>query len=230
MHRKLAAAAILSGCLLLCGCASLLEREYSTVEEHSSKYWESESADILRAENYQDIVNDLMLLIGQHTENVILRLYNYEGDATVSSLLENAAAEVQQDTPLGAYAVEYITSEAQLQRSYYEITLRISYRRSAEQIRSVVNATTASALPELLENALQAGKDELAVRISYWGSDSAETVQAAVRTVREAHGLTKEDAPWTVTLYPREDAAGLVEFLFSPSGEEVMQTAPAEKS
>ena len=48
----------------LTGCASLLEREYSTVEPHSSKLWESEAADTLRAENYQDIVNDLLILIG----------------------------------------------------------------------------------------------------------------------------------------------------------------------
>ena len=55
-------------CLLLSGCASLLERTYITVEPHSSRFWESEAADTLRAENYQDIVNDLLILIGQHTE------------------------------------------------------------------------------------------------------------------------------------------------------------------
>ncbi len=47
-------------------CA-LLERSYSTAEPHSSKYWESEAAGTLRAENNQDIVNDLLILIGQHT-------------------------------------------------------------------------------------------------------------------------------------------------------------------
>ena len=61
---------------LLTGCASLLERTYSKVEPHSSRFWESEAADTLRAENYQDIVNDLLILIGQHTESASLRLYN----------------------------------------------------------------------------------------------------------------------------------------------------------
>ena len=46
--------------LLLTGCASLLERTYTSVEPHSSKFWESEAAGTLRAENYQDIVNDLL--------------------------------------------------------------------------------------------------------------------------------------------------------------------------
>ena len=55
--------------LSLTGCSALLERNYATVEPHSSKFWESEAAGTLRAENYQDIVNDLLILIGQHTES-----------------------------------------------------------------------------------------------------------------------------------------------------------------
>ena len=64
--------------LSLTGCSALLERNYATVEPHSSKFWESEAAGTLRAENYQDIVNDLLILIGQHTESATVRLYNYE--------------------------------------------------------------------------------------------------------------------------------------------------------
>ena len=60
--------------------------------------------------NYQDIVNDLLILIGQHTESATVRLYNYEDDLTVADTLEQATTEVQQETPMGAYAVEYITA------------------------------------------------------------------------------------------------------------------------
>jgi len=60
LHRLLC---LLCACLTLTGCGALLEREYVTVEPHSSKFWESEAAGTLRAENYQDIVNDLLILI-----------------------------------------------------------------------------------------------------------------------------------------------------------------------
>ena len=50
-------------CLLLTGCASLLEREYSTVEPHVSKFWESEAAGTLRAESYQELVNVLIYMV-----------------------------------------------------------------------------------------------------------------------------------------------------------------------
>ena len=160
---------LLCACLALTGCSALLERDYATVEPHSSRFWESEAAGTLRAENYQDIVNDLLILIGQHTESATVRLYNYEDDVTVADALERATTEVQQETSMGAYAVEYITASSRSQRGYYEISIQISYRRTAEQIQAVVNATSIEALPSLLETALDEGRTELAVRIGYWG-------------------------------------------------------------
>ena len=209
--------------VFLTGCASLLEREYSTVEPHSSKFWESEAADTLRAENYQDIVNDLLILIGQHKESATVRLYNFEDDLAVADTVEKAAMEVQQETPMGAYAVEYITSSSQQQRGCYEVSLQIGYRRSAEQIQGVVNATSTEAVYSLLESALDAGRTELAVRISYWGSDGQEKVDAAVARLREERGLT-EAPQWGVNNYPANGTVGLVEFLLEPTEEALAET------
>ena len=179
---------------LLTGCASLLERTYSKVEPHSSRFWESEAADTLRAENYQDIVNDLLILIGQHTESASLRLYNFEDDLAAAAAMEQAAAETQQDTPLGAYAVEYMTSAGQSRRGYYEATVKISYRRTAEQVQSLVNATSPEAVYSLLDAALDEGRTELAIRVSYWGTDGRERVEAAVEQLRKERGLEETPA------------------------------------
>ena len=180
--------------LSLTGCSALLERNYATVEPHSSKFWESEAAGTLRAENYQDIVNDLLILIGQHTESATVRLYNYEDDLTVADTLEQATTEVQQETPMGAYAVEYITASSRSQRGYYEISIQVSYRRTAEQIQAVVNAT------------------ELAVRVGYWGEDGQARVEETVAQLREARGLA-ETPPWTISYYPAQGPVGLIEFV-----------------
>ena len=209
LHRLLC---LLCACLTLTGCGALLEREYVTVEPHSSKFWESEAAGTLRAENYQDIVNDLLILIGQHTEGATVRLYNYEDDVTVADALEQATTEVQQETPMGAYAVEYITSTSQPQRGYYEATVQIGYRRTAEQIQAVVNATSMEALSSLLETALDEGRTELAVRIGYWGEDDQARVEETVAQLREERGLT-ETPPWTISYYPAEGPVGLIEFV-----------------
>ena len=211
---KLRILAVLCAVLLLTGCASLLERTYTSVEPHSSKFWESEAAGTLRAENYQDIVNDLLLLIGEHTETATLRLYNYSDDLTVAETLEQAAAEVQQETPMGAYAVEYITASSRSQRGYYEISIQVSYRRTAEQIQAVVNATSTEALPSLLEAALDEGRTELAVRIGYWREDSQARVEEIVAEIRKQRGLEQTPA-WTVSYYPADGEVGLIEFILS---------------
>ena len=210
--------AMFCACLVLSGCSTLLEREYSNVEPHSSKFWESEAADTLRAENYQDIVNDLLLLVGQHTETATVRLYTTEDDVKVADLLEQATTETQQETPLGAYAVEYITSTSQAQRGYYDVSIQIGYRRTAEQIQAVVNATSVEALYSLLNAALDAGSQELAVRVGYWKEGDQAQVEATVEQIRTERALT--DTPeWTVSYYPNGQEVGLVEFILSAAAE-----------
>ena len=222
MKKRCLAMLLLALCLLT-GCAPLLEREYSTSEPHSSKFWESETTDTLRAENYQDIVNDLLILIGQHAEQATLRLYNFKDDLTVADILERATVEIQQETPLGAYAVAYITSSAQAQRSYYEVSLQIGYRRTVEQLQAVVNATSPEAVSSLLESALEAGKTELAVRIGYWGADGREKVESAILQLREERELT-ETPMWVVNYYPTQGPVGLLEFLLDPPEALVEET------
>lgn len=228
--------AALCACLLLTGCAPLLERTYTVTEPHSSKFWESEAAGTLRAENYQDIVNDLLILIGQHTESATVRLYNFTDDMTVAETLEQAAAEIQQETPMGAYAVEYITSTSQPQRGYYEISVQIGYRRTAEQLQAVVNATSTEALYNLLDTVLQEGRTELAVRIGYWAPEGKTRVEEMMAQLRADRGLT-ETPGWTVHYYPNPESAGLVEFLLDVAppeetvlGEEEALSGAAEEN
>lgn len=216
MSRKLSglAALVLALCLLT-GCSALLERTYSTAEPHSSKFWESEAAGTLRAENHQDVVNDLLLLVGQHRETATLRLYDFKSELAVADVLEAAAAEVQQETPMGAYAVEFITTSSYAQRGYYEVAVRIGYRRTLEQLQAVVNATSPEALYSLLAAALDEGKTELAVRMGYWGENGRTRVEEAMAQLREERELT-ETVPWVVNYYPAEEKPGLVEFLLDP--------------
>ena len=216
MSRKLSGLAVLTLALcLLTGCSALLERTYSTAEPHSSKFWESEAAGTLRAENHQDVVNDLLLLVGQHRETATLRLYDFKSELAVTETLEEAAAEVQQETPMGAYAVEYITTSSHPQRGYYEVAVRIGYRRTLEQLQAVVNATSPEALYSLLAAALDEGKTELAVRMGYWGENGGVRVEEAMAQLREERELT-ETVPWVVNYYPAGENPGLVEFLLDP--------------
>ena len=198
-----------------------------TVEPHSGKFWESEAAGTLRAENYQDIVNDLLLLIGQRRESATLRLYHFDDDVTIADRLEQATMEIQQQTPLGSYAVSYIASVSQAQRGYHEIKLQIGYRRTAEELQAVVNATSPEAVYTLLRSALDSGQEQLAVRIGYWGPGGDAQVEDAKARLREDEGLS--DFPdWPETFYyPEQGPVGLLEFrLVPPEPEPVPDSEP----
>lgn len=220
---------IIISILILTGCSPLLERDYSIVEPHNSKFWESEAAGTLRAESYQDIVNDLLLLINQHTETATVRLYDYRGNMTVADILEQAAAEVREETPMGAYAVEYITTTSQPQRGHYDISIQIGYRRTYQQIQAVVNATSIEALNTLLETALNEGRTELAVRIGYWDENDQERVAEILEKIRQQRD-PENKLIWNVYYYPSKGPVGLIEFLIESPVPESPENPDEESS
>lgn len=164
--------ALLALALALAGCGDrLLERSYSTVTPHSAAYREREDADTLRAENYQDLVNALLILLSEHSEDGVVRVY---GDApNKAELAENACVEVQKETAIGAYLLDYITYDGTSESGYYELTVHFGYRRTAEEQSAIVNATSGEALPDLLRAAVRDGAKSLAVRIGWLGTDRA---------------------------------------------------------
>ena len=124
---RLATTALLLGlCLTLAGCGDkLLERSYSSVVPHNAAYWENEDADTLRAENYQDLVNALLLLLGEHSDDGVVRIYGDAADK--AELAERACVEVQKETPIGAYLLDYITYDGEQESGWYELTVRFGY-------------------------------------------------------------------------------------------------------
>lgn len=136
-------------CLMLSGCGGnvVLERSYSVSTPHSEVYWENEGADTLRADSYQDLVNALLLLLGEHSEEGVVRIYSEEDAAAMA---EQACKEVQEETALGAYLLDYISYTDTQERAYYEMHVRLGYRRTAEEQAGIITATSTEALPDLL--------------------------------------------------------------------------------
>lgn len=243
MSRRWTIAYPLALCLLLLtGCGErLLERSYSSVLPHSAAYRETESANTLRAENYPDLVNALLMLLGEHSEGGAVRIY---GDAPdKAQLAEDACVEVQKETALGAYLLDYITYEGKAESGYYELTVRFGYRRTAEELSAVINATSAEALPDLLRAAIGEGRDAVAIRFGYLGGGRESVTEQVELVHREVYPPepTEETeiaepadepaegeiippepaeeeapydlAPWQVLFYPDDEKPGIVEVL-----------------
>lgn len=155
--------------LLLTGCSSMLEREYGYVTEHDTNPASDGDPSTLRAESYQELVNILIYFINQGAESGSIRLYSDSEDAEAD--LEAACLEVVQEDPLGAYAVEYIKYSINSIVTYYEADVQITYRRTMEQISSIVSATGTTAIRSELENALADFAAERVLRIGAFDGD-----------------------------------------------------------
>lgn len=216
-------AGALSVSLLLTGCASMLTREYGSVEPHSATLVSEGDANTLRAESYQDVVNGLIYFINRGAESGSIRFDGEEPD--VRALLDEACLEVVQEDPLGAYAVEYIKYNVAPIVGSYEADIQITYRRSREQVAAITDATGASAIRSELSEALAAFSPEVVLRISYFEEDEAYLRQL----VREAYlsdpasALGMPEAE--IAMYPERGPRRIVEILLTyPKPRELLES------
>lgn len=209
--RKGFACLLAASLLTLTGC-SFLNREYSSIEPHSATYYESEDRSIFRAENYQDLVNDLLVLISGVEEQGTIRFYSGDEALDVKTLVEEACHETQFETPWGAYAVDYITYRVQEDPGSAVIHVEIGYRRTIEQMKAVVHTSSISALYNLLTAAVENGAKELALQVGYFEGQTGELAQILEQVRQEKGVLT----PWEVNYYPSEADAGIIEIVLEP--------------
>ncbi len=210
--KKIILSLLLVMTMTLSGCGMLLHREYSVVQPHSSTYYESSDYAVLRAENYQDVVNDLLLLIGEQEKTGSIWLYRGAEELDVPATAERACLEVQRQTPLGAYAVEYMTYTIDnTPRNYVAIELTIGYRRTAQQMAAIVHATSISALYDLLTAAAQKDAAELTVQVNYFENQQQEVRDIVQQVQREQRGDAAE--LWEVMFYPEGSDVGIIEII-----------------
>lgn len=200
--------------LLLSGCSSLLNRDFISITPHST----TPAADggdpsVIRAENYQGLVNALIYFVVSGMETGSIRIYNAWED--MESDLEAACLEVVQEDPLGAYSVDYIKYSMDPVVAYYEADIQITYRRTREQVASIVTATGTTAIRNELRTALSSFDQERVLRISYFDGD-----EDYIRTLcREAYLTTPGSAldmpELTVSVYPDTGRQRIVEILLS---------------
>ena len=150
--KKALPAAVLCILLLLTGCASMLERGYSSHTSHTDTS-EAEDASALRAENYQELLECVMKLVRAHEPYGTIRLYNYTG--VVDEDLAAACTAVRFRDPLGAYAVRAISCESTRILTYYEVDARIVYAHTAEAIAAMIPTDGLSALQEQLRDMVE---------------------------------------------------------------------------
>ena len=240
MKRGILAAA-LAACVLLSGCAALLERSYSMVEPYADRYWDSSAEDTLKVDNYQDLVNSLLMLIEQRAEEAVIRCY---GEVSARQQVTAARNEVRRDTMQGSYLLQSIQFTFEEGANYGTAAFQMTYREDAEDLSSVMTLSDSQSLVDLLRLAVREEHEKITACFTY--NTPREAVTAAVESywqelcreemaVEAASGLPEdvpdgpsetlspedgsEDGPEAGPEDPPEDA---------PAPEELPEAAPED--
>jgi len=207
----------------------MLERSYEISQAHEEKPDTAENSSAVRVKDYRELVAAVLYLVSQGMEEGVIQLWDYAGD--VEQDLSRACLEVAAEDPLGAYAVDYIKHEYTRVVSYYQATLSIRYRRTPEQVKSMVDITGAAAIRRQLQSALSQFQEEVVLRVSYFSGDvhSIESLlrQAYYDTPAAALGYPEAE----VAFYPETGSRRVVEILLTyPEEGSVLKDKAAELS
>lgn len=226
--------------LLLCsGCSRLLERSYRDVQPYTNRFWENGLEDTLKAESYQDLVNTLLMLLEQRSEEGVVRFYAEEG-LEVDELVREAGREVREETMLGAYLLEDLQAAVQSGPEYYTLTYDLIYREGAVDPEDLMALSDSRSLVDLLRVAIREEHGSTAARFA--GGVSRQEVSAAVESLwrelcaseaarqlpilaagENASGRQEKPpiyppCPWEIRFYPDSDRADVVEIRFTGGG------------
>lgn len=202
------AALLLAGALLLSGCAAMTERDYLSIQPHKDALSAGNDPSVFRVENYTELGEAIHGMVEAGVEHGVVHLSNYaprsaKGD--VEADLADACAEVAQRDPLGAYAVDFIKHDKAYIVSYYEANIYITYRRTPEQVKSIVSVTGTSAVRTEIQEALSGFSAEKVLRISYFAEDAA-AIRDLVRQAYYASPLFALGMPEIeVDIYPSDE-------------------------
>jgi len=78
-------------------------------------------------------------------------------------------------------------------------------------MEAMVHTTSLSALQSLLTTAVEEGRHELVLQVSYF-TDDAQTLYDNVAEI-QSQLAPESETPWEVNLYPSEGTVGIVEIV-----------------
>lgn len=216
--------------LLLTGCSSMLNREYSSSSPHV-EYPVSDDSTVLQADNYQGLVNAILYFVTEHEESGLIHLSNYTGD--IDAALASACHEVLTEDPLGSYAVEEFSHDYTLTSTYYEVTISMTYAHTPEEVAAIVPAAGSTAIRQTISSAMAAFAPQCVLRVSYLTGDEESIKQLARQTYLDTPLAALSMPEVNVNLYPNSGTSRIVELTFDwplPTEDLMAQSTALEQN
>ena len=155
-------AVIIMTVIALTGCGNFLDDYVELVTEHQAAPYIKPPTEQIVVSDYDEFFLMLLELITQHETNLQLQYYPHEGE-DVQAEVQRAANEVMNEHPIGAYAVANITAEATRVVSYFEVDIEIEFKRTKEQLDSIINVSTLRYFMTQLLNVMSEHREEAVI-------------------------------------------------------------------
>lgn len=199
MRKTTLTAWLLALALTLSGCASVFDRSYTSQTDFkgSQELDLNDSTEVVKS--YAALRRAVYNMINNHLESAELLISGYSGD--VVSDIASICGSANTDTAYGAYCVEYASYELTQIVSYYEVTLHITYKYSAEELEDLLTTPNNEGFSDLIVQELAAGKTHMVIKVNN-GSSEGETVSKLIRQACRNHPLEISYVPEaTVKVY-----------------------------
>lgn len=163
--------------LLSLTACSLAPDSYLSVTPHAGTTGQADPADAVEASDYSSLKRAILGFVeaGQ-TQGTILAA-SYDGD--LERDLTDVAYEITKLNPLGAYAVDYMTHDSTFIVNYYQISIQITFRRTAREIAAIDTIATQAVLQARMQKAVADHESRVTVRMNNYNEpDVAAMVEA----------------------------------------------------
>ena len=150
--------------LLLCGCSRLAEGEYQVITEHVEASPSQETTGrFYEVHTYSGLKRAVQELVNASAEDGVIRAMEYSG--VIRDDISKACLEVARSSPMGSYAVDYMTHSVTQILSYDEISIHIHYKLSQEDISAVRSVSSLNDFWLRVDEGLDSGTSFLALQL-----------------------------------------------------------------
>lgn len=200
MRKRFGTMLLLAAVLLtLSGCGALFEEEYLFVEPYEEQDNLLNADDTTEIHNYTGLLRALNAMVAGYETERVLVFGDYSG--IIGDDLATACWEVRSNTAIGAYCVESITYETEQVVAYCEADVTITYKRTADEVKSIYSVQTRNGIIESVVDVLNAQRTAFAIQINTGALDESD-VSALVETACLNHPMLAVDIPRVdITMY-----------------------------
>jgi hypothetical protein len=163
------------------GCANILEDDWLLETPHLATPYERPPEEQIEVSSFDELKAEMLKLIMGHESAGQFVIYSYDG-GDVQADIDRACRDIMNVHPIGVYAVSMISGVATRIVSYFEVDISIEYRKTRQQLESIVNVSTLRYLRTELLSIISEYRDEAVFRTSL-----QVTEDDIIRFVREAY-------------------------------------------